>query len=166
MVFDFIVFSTVLCLFVISFSWNKGLSCQLSLTIIQHLKWSYILYLIGQYVKFACSFTSLNCSFPATYQSRTDRIVFKLFGKDPNDLPFILRSQVFIFALILTLFNVTWCFILYTAWYEYFIYYFEYQILDWLSHSPTDIESYIRPGCIILTIYLRLEKSTWEEVCF
>lgn len=40
------------------------------------------------------------------------------------------------------------------------------QILDWLSNSPTDIESYIRPGCIILTIYLHLEKSTWEEVCF
>ncbi|PRQ20211.1 hypothetical protein RchiOBHm_Chr7g0225661 [Rosa chinensis] len=39
-------------------------------------------------------------------------------------------------------------------------------IIDWLSHSPTEIESYIRPGCIILTIYLRLEKSTWEEVCF
>ncbi|XP_068332668.1 squamosa promoter-binding-like protein 1 isoform X1 [Pyrus communis] len=64
-------------------------------------------------------------------QSRTDRIVFKLFGKDPNDLPFVLRAQ----------------------------------ILDWLSHSPTDIESYIRPGCIILTVYLRLEKSTWEELC-
>nr|WMI30913.1 squamosa promter-binding-like protein 12 [Diospyros sp. 'deyangshi'] len=64
-------------------------------------------------------------------QSRTDRIVFKLFGKDPSDFPLALRKQ----------------------------------ILDWLSHSPTDIESYIRPGCIILTIYLRLENSTWEELC-
>ncbi|KAB9584445.1 hypothetical protein FH972_027047 [Carpinus fangiana] len=64
-------------------------------------------------------------------QTRTDRIVFKLFGKDPNDFPLVLRTQ----------------------------------ILDWLSQSPTDIESYIRPGCIILTIYLRLEKSTWEELC-
>ncbi|KAI4344714.1 hypothetical protein L6164_011908 [Bauhinia variegata] len=64
-------------------------------------------------------------------QSRTDRIVFKLFGKDPNDFPIVLRSQ----------------------------------ILNWLSHSPTEIESYIRPGCIILTIYLRLEKSEWEELC-
>ncbi|XP_027330302.1 squamosa promoter-binding-like protein 12 isoform X2 [Abrus precatorius] len=64
-------------------------------------------------------------------QSRTGRIVFKLFGKDPNDFPLILRSQ----------------------------------ILNWLSHSPTEIESYIRPGCIILTIYLRLEKSAWEELC-
>ncbi|XP_058083204.1 squamosa promoter-binding-like protein 1 [Magnolia sinica] len=64
-------------------------------------------------------------------QSRTDRIVFKLFGKDPNDIPLVLRSQ----------------------------------ILDWLSHSPTDIESYIKPGCIILTIYVRLAESTWEDLC-
>ncbi|THG02205.1 hypothetical protein TEA_004550 [Camellia sinensis var. sinensis] len=63
-------------------------------------------------------------------ESRTDRIVFKLFGKDPSDFPLVLRKQ----------------------------------ILDWLSHSPTEIESYIRPGCIILTIYLRLGKSTWEEL--
>lgn len=63
-------------------------------------------------------------------QSRTDRIVFKLFGKDPNDFPLALRTQ----------------------------------ILNWLSHSPTDIESYIRPGCIILTLYIRLEKSTWEKL--
>ncbi|OVA16667.1 Transcription factor [Macleaya cordata] len=63
-------------------------------------------------------------------QSRTDRIVFKLFGKDPHDFPLVLRSQ----------------------------------ILDWLSHSPTDIESYIRPGCIMLTIYLRLTESMWEEL--
>ncbi|KAJ4956992.1 hypothetical protein NE237_013775 [Protea cynaroides] len=64
-------------------------------------------------------------------QSRTDRIVFKLFGKDPSDFPLVLRAQ----------------------------------ILDWLSHSPTDIESYIRPGCIILTIYLHMAESTWEEIC-
>ncbi|XP_021606651.1 squamosa promoter-binding-like protein 1 isoform X3 [Manihot esculenta] len=64
-------------------------------------------------------------------QSRTDRIVFKLFGKEPNDFPVALRTQ----------------------------------ILDWLSHSPTDIESYIRPGCIILTLYLRLSRSQWEEIC-
>lgn len=65
-------------------------------------------------------------------QCRTDRIILKLFGKDPNDLPLVLRAQ----------------------------------ILDWLSHSPTDVESYIRPGCIILTLYLRLAESAWEEVCF
>ncbi|KAL2486658.1 Squamosa promoter-binding-like protein 1 [Abeliophyllum distichum] len=63
-------------------------------------------------------------------QSRTDRIVFKLFGKEPSDFPVLLRAQIF----------------------------------DWLSHSPTDIESYIRPGCIILTIYLRLSESAWEEL--
>ncbi|OAY48854.1 squamosa promoter-binding-like protein 1 [Manihot esculenta] len=64
-------------------------------------------------------------------QSRTDRIIFKLFGKEPNDFPLALRAQ----------------------------------ILDWLSHSPTDIESYIRPGCVILTIYLRQADATWEELC-
>ncbi|XP_027366955.1 squamosa promoter-binding-like protein 1 isoform X2 [Abrus precatorius] len=65
-------------------------------------------------------------------QSRTDRIVFKLFGKEPNDFPLVLRAQ----------------------------------ILDWLSHSPTDIESYIRPGCIVLTIYLRQAEAVWEELCY
>ncbi|KAL2229637.1 UNVERIFIED_CONTAM: Squamosa promoter-binding-like protein 1 [Sesamum indicum] len=37
-------------------------------------------------------------------------------------------------------------------------------ILDWLSNSPTDMESYIRPGCIILTIYLRMDKSSWDKL--
>ncbi|KAL3648156.1 Cysteine desulfurase mitochondrial [Castilleja foliolosa] len=63
-------------------------------------------------------------------QSHTDRIVFKLFGKEPSDFPLVLRAQIF----------------------------------DWLSHSPSDIESYIRPGCVVLTIYLRLSESTWEEL--
>ncbi|CAK8563427.1 unnamed protein product [Lathyrus sativus] len=31
---------------------------------------------------------------------------------------------------------------------------------------PTEIESYIRPGCIILTICLRLENSAWDELCY
>ncbi|KAH9619477.1 hypothetical protein KSS87_019123 [Heliosperma pusillum] len=62
-------------------------------------------------------------------QCRTDRIVFKLFDKDPNDLPNALRTQ----------------------------------ILEWLSHSPTDIEGYIRPGCIVLTLYLRLNTTLWEK---
>uniref|UniRef100_A0A2N9HD86 SBP-type domain-containing protein n=1 Tax=Fagus sylvatica TaxID=28930 RepID=A0A2N9HD86_FAGSY len=65
-------------------------------------------------------------------QSRTDRIVFKLFAKEPNDFPHELRQQ----------------------------------ILDWLSHSPADIESYIRPGCIILTIYLHQAEAAWEELCY
>ncbi|CAA0829446.1 Squamosa promoter-binding-like protein 1 [Striga hermonthica] len=37
-------------------------------------------------------------------------------------------------------------------------------ILDWLSNSPTDVESYIRPGCIILTIYIHMDKSSWDEL--
>ncbi|KAL6193544.1 hypothetical protein ACLB2K_034628 [Fragaria x ananassa] len=77
------------------------------------------------------TFTQSPSSSSGESQNRTDRIVFKLFGKDPNELPYVLRSQ----------------------------------IIDWLSHSPTEIESYIRPGCIVLTIYLRLEKSMWEELC-
>lgn len=40
------------------------------------------------------------------------------------------------------------------------------QIFDWLSHSPTDIESYIRPGCVVLTMYLCQSDSAWEEVWF
>ncbi|CAN1292978.1 Squamosa promoter-binding-like protein 12 [Linum perenne] len=64
-------------------------------------------------------------------QCRTDRIVFKLFGKEPSDFPLVVRAQ----------------------------------ILDWLSHSPTDIESYIRPGCIVLTIYLRQDEAAWDELC-
>ncbi|KFK37474.1 squamosa promoter binding 1 [Arabis alpina] len=63
-------------------------------------------------------------------QMRTGRIVFKLFGKEPNDFPVDLRGQ----------------------------------ILDWLSHSPSDMESYIRPGCIVLTIYLRQAENAWEEL--
>nr|XP_018439365.1 PREDICTED: squamosa promoter-binding-like protein 1 [Raphanus sativus] len=63
-------------------------------------------------------------------QMRTGRIVFKLFGKEPNDFPVVLRGQ----------------------------------ILDWLSHTPTDIESYIRPGCIVLTIYLRQAETAWDEL--
>ena len=39
-----------------------------------------------------------------------------------------------------------------------------FQILDWLSHSPTDIESFIRPGCIVLTIYLSQAEAAWDEV--
>lgn len=65
-------------------------------------------------------------------QSRTDRIVFKLFGKEPNELPVLLRNQ----------------------------------ILNWLSQSPTDIEGYIKPGCIILSVYLRMDNSSWDELCY
>ncbi|XP_035822107.1 squamosa promoter-binding-like protein 1 isoform X2 [Zea mays] len=63
-------------------------------------------------------------------ESRTDKIVFKLFGKEPKDFPVDLREQ----------------------------------IQHWLSHYPTDMESYIRPGCVILTIYLRLPNWMWDEL--
>ncbi|XP_022934500.1 squamosa promoter-binding-like protein 1 [Cucurbita moschata] len=64
-------------------------------------------------------------------QSRTDRIILKLFGKAPNDFPHVLRAQV----------------------------------LDWLSHSPTEIESYIRPGCVVLTVYTRQTEAAWDDLC-
>ncbi|KAJ1283431.1 hypothetical protein BS78_03G128100 [Paspalum vaginatum] len=63
-------------------------------------------------------------------ESRTDKIVFKLFGKEPKDFPVDLREQ----------------------------------ILNWLSHYPSDMESYIRPGCVILTVYLRLPNWMWDEL--
>ncbi|CAM0881042.1 unnamed protein product [Alopecurus aequalis] len=63
-------------------------------------------------------------------ESRTDKIIFKLFGKEPNDFPTDLRAQ----------------------------------ILNWLLHYPTDMESYIRPGCVILTIYLRLPNWMWDKL--
>ncbi|KAK1314089.1 Squamosa promoter-binding-like protein 15 [Acorus calamus] len=37
------------------------------------------------------------------------------------------------------------------------------QILDWLSHSPSEIESYIRPGCVILSLYLSMPSLAWDE---
>ncbi|KAK1380414.1 squamosa promoter-binding-like protein 1 [Heracleum sosnowskyi] len=75
--------------------------------------------------------TSTQSPSSSSEESRTDRIVFKLFGQDPSGIPSDLRSQ----------------------------------LLAWLANTPTDIESYIRPGCIILTVYLRMEKSSWEKLC-
>uniref|UniRef100_A0ACD5VIG5 Uncharacterized protein n=1 Tax=Avena sativa TaxID=4498 RepID=A0ACD5VIG5_AVESA len=72
----------------------------------------------------------LNDAYVAEDESRTDKIVFKLFGKEPNDFPTDLRAQ----------------------------------ILNWLSHYPSDLESYIRPGCVILTIYLRLPNWMWDQL--
>ncbi|KAM0833435.1 hypothetical protein ACQ4PT_064272 [Festuca glaucescens] len=72
----------------------------------------------------------LNDAYVEEDESRTDKIVFKLFGKEPNDFPTDLRAQ----------------------------------ILNWLSHYPSDLESYIRPGCVILTIYLRLPNWMWDKL--
>ncbi|XP_028098790.1 squamosa promoter-binding-like protein 14 isoform X1 [Camellia sinensis] len=61
---------------------------------------------------------------------RTGRIIFKLFGKDPSQLPGTLRTQVY----------------------------------NWLSHSPSEMESYIRPGCVVLSIYISMSSSSWEQL--
>lgn len=42
---------------------------------------------------------------------------------------------------------------------------FLFQILNWLSHSPSEIESYIRPGCVVLSVYASMPLIAWEEVC-
>nr|GMD85848.1 squamosa promoter-binding-like protein 14 [Ipomoea batatas] len=38
------------------------------------------------------------------------------------------------------------------------------QIYNWLSKSPSDMESYIRPGCIVLSLYLSMPPSVWEQL--
>ncbi|KAK8956996.1 Squamosa promoter-binding-like protein 15 [Platanthera zijinensis] len=38
------------------------------------------------------------------------------------------------------------------------------EILNWLSHSPSDIESYIRPGCVVLSVYLCMTSIAWHEL--
>lgn len=41
-----------------------------------------------------------------------------------------------------------------------------YQIDEWLSHRPSDMESFIRPGCVILTVFLSMPKPAWIEVTY
>ncbi|KAF7829445.1 squamosa promoter-binding-like protein 14 [Senna tora] len=36
------------------------------------------------------------------------------------------------------------------------------QIYNWLSNSPSEMESYIRPGCVILSVYVSMSSATWE----
>ncbi|XP_076955159.1 squamosa promoter-binding-like protein 16 [Bidens hawaiensis] len=38
------------------------------------------------------------------------------------------------------------------------------QVYNWLSRSPTDIEGYIRPGCVALSIYLSMSSSSWDQL--
>ncbi|XP_057873442.2 squamosa promoter-binding-like protein 1 [Cryptomeria japonica] len=66
----------------------------------------------------------------SSFQNHTDRIVFKLFDKDPGDFPLTLRTQ----------------------------------IIEWLSQIPSDMESYIRPGCVILSIYVAMPSCAWEQL--
>lgn len=37
------------------------------------------------------------------------------------------------------------------------------QIYNWLSNSPSEMESYIRPGCVVLSIYLSMSSAAWEQ---
>ncbi|KAJ6818680.1 squamosa promoter-binding-like protein 15 [Iris pallida] len=62
-------------------------------------------------------------------QDRTERIIFKLFDKDPRHFPGTLRTQ----------------------------------ILNWLSNSPSEMESYIRPGCVVLSVYASMPSKAWNE---
>ncbi|CAN6936079.1 unnamed protein product [Brassica oleracea] len=63
-------------------------------------------------------------------QDRTGKIVFKLLGKDPSQLPGTLRTE----------------------------------ISSWLSSIPSEMESYIRPGCVILSVYVAMPASAWEQL--
>ncbi|XP_068651869.1 squamosa promoter-binding-like protein 15 [Aristolochia californica] len=37
------------------------------------------------------------------------------------------------------------------------------QVLNWLSHIPSEMESYIRPGCVVLSVYVSMPTIAWEE---
>ncbi|CAA0824385.1 Squamosa promoter-binding-like protein 14 [Striga hermonthica] len=63
-------------------------------------------------------------------QDRTGRIIFKLFDKEPSQLPGSLRNQIY----------------------------------NWLSTSPSEMESYIRPGCIVLSVYLSMSSFAWNQL--
>ncbi|KAF8405616.1 hypothetical protein HHK36_010523 [Tetracentron sinense] len=38
------------------------------------------------------------------------------------------------------------------------------QIFNWLSHSPSEMESYIRPGCVVLSVYVSMPSTAWEQL--
>ncbi|KAI4388532.1 hypothetical protein MLD38_000852 [Melastoma candidum] len=38
------------------------------------------------------------------------------------------------------------------------------QIFNWLSSSPSDMESYIRPGCVVLSVYVSMPSASWERL--
>ncbi|XP_027091717.2 squamosa promoter-binding-like protein 14 [Coffea arabica] len=37
------------------------------------------------------------------------------------------------------------------------------QIHNWLLNSPSEMESYIRPGCVVLTVYVSMSLFSWEQ---
>lgn len=53
------------------------------------------------------------------FQCRTGRIVFKLFGKDPNDLPLALRTQVFPYFSSSFVYFIRFCIVPSNWWYDY-----------------------------------------------
>eukprot|EP00250_Pteridium_aquilinum_P012657 c20859_g1_i1 orf=776-4177(+) len=38
------------------------------------------------------------------------------------------------------------------------------EIQQWLSLTPGSVEAYLRPGCIMLTVFLSMPHRTWEEL--
>lgn len=38
------------------------------------------------------------------------------------------------------------------------------RIMEWLSHSPSEMESYIRPGCVILSIFVSMPSVSWDQL--
>ncbi|XP_043713385.1 squamosa promoter-binding-like protein 14 [Telopea speciosissima] len=38
------------------------------------------------------------------------------------------------------------------------------QIFNWLSHCPAEMESYIRPGCVVLSVYVSMPYTAWEQL--
>ncbi|KAL5701518.1 Squamosa promoter-binding-like protein [Ranunculus cassubicifolius] len=39
-----------------------------------------------------------------------------------------------------------------------------HQIFQWLASMPVELEGYIRPGCIILTMFIAMPHFTWEKL--
>ncbi|KAL6858946.1 hypothetical protein ACP4OV_017948 [Aristida adscensionis] len=38
------------------------------------------------------------------------------------------------------------------------------EIINWLKHSPTEMEGYIRPGCLVLSMYLSMPAIAWDDL--
>ncbi|CAH2036674.1 unnamed protein product [Thlaspi arvense] len=38
------------------------------------------------------------------------------------------------------------------------------EIYNWLSSIPSEMESYIRPGCVVLSVYVAMSPATWEQL--
>ncbi|KAJ4916294.1 Squamosa promoter-binding-like protein 14 [Raphanus sativus] len=38
------------------------------------------------------------------------------------------------------------------------------EIYNWLSNIPSEMESYIRPGCVVLSVYVAMSPASWEQL--